>query len=721
MIVKVALAVAPNYLLDYKISEPINIFQRVLVSVGSRKLIGFVVDTNITVEYDENKIKLVDKVLDNNLVLVSKDIQKTIIWTANYYHSDIYNVIKLALPNEYFKNEIVTPKEEFYYEINASLTNIKLTAKQQNIINYLEIHGQVSHSKIKDAGFSLPILKKLIDNESVIKNSTLQTIQKKKNITSDLNKKLSAEQQNALDIIMQTNSFRVFLLYGVTGSGKTEIYLQSIQKHLNENKQVLILIPEINLTPQTVTRFTNRFPSDNIVTMHSKLSEKEKLTNWHHIKNGSANIVISTRSGVLADFKNLGMIIIDEEHDSSFKQQTSTIRYHARDLAVLRAKSNNIPIILGSATPSLESYYNAKTDKYELLKLLNRVSKHAPAEIKLLDLKSSIVANGVSNILLTLLENNINAHSQSLIFINKLGFAKALICKSCGKACECKKCDKPYTLHNYPNQYLNCHFCGSKKQIIIQCESCGSSEIIPYGTGTERVQKYLQEKFPYNAIVRFDRQSIKNNTQLDNTINDITDNKVDIIVGTQMISKGHHFENITLVGLVNIDSGFYSTDFHAVEKTAQLIVQVSGRAGRGDKKGLVILQTYQPDNINLQKLINNDYLSFLDYILKQREFANYPPYTFQAQILVESRKEVDVLAVLEELLSALKKITVGQISLPIPATHLKKNDVYRYSLLLTSKSRAELSKMLSYVNVILKSNNIKNGIKIYFDVDPIEF
>ncbi|WP_150467110.1 primosomal protein N' [Francisella sp. SYW-9] len=715
MIVKVALAVPPAYVLDYSTDKnDVRLFDRVLVNVGKRQLVGFIIAKDIKVDYGVEKVKPIVKFID---APISVDIQNLITWISQYYCCDLYSAIRLALPNDFFKSEIIKPQQDTYVYIDSkNLESHKLTPKQQELINAFKQTDFIKYEDLKQLG-STYVINKLFEKDILKKSYKLKG--SSKNIKHDKPKDLSEEQNNVLSSILSGSGFNVFLLYGVTGSGKTEIYLQTIDKYLADSKQVLVMVPEINLTPQTIKRFESRFPNKNIVALHSKLSEKARLTNWLKIKQGEADIVISTRSGVLADFRDLGIVIIDEEHDSSFKQQTSTIRYNARDIAIFRASQLGIPVILGSATPSIQSYYNSLTGKYKLLKLQNRALNNYKTPIQLLDLKSSIVDNGISNTLFNLLEQNITDHQQSLVFINKLGFAKALVCNSCGEAIECDRCDKPYTLHTHPYQYLECHFCGSRKPLVTVCTSCGKQDLFTYGTGTEKVQSRLEAKFPYNKIVRFDRSNIKTISDLHNINQMINDNMVDIIVGTQMIAKGHHFENITLVGLINIDAGLYSTDFHAIEKTAQMIIQVSGRAGRADKPGVVLLQTYQPENKLLDLLVNNDYLEFLDYLLEQRKYASYPPYTYQAQIIAESKKEQEILSLLNDVYSRLKNCENVQVSKPLPALHLKKNNVYRYSLLLTSKKRAEINLLIKWVNQNICCN-IRSTIKVYFDIDPIE-
>ncbi|QIV96646.1 replication restart DNA helicase PriA [Allofrancisella inopinata] len=715
MIVKVALAVPPAYLLDYKVDgQNLDLFDRVLVQVGKRQLIGFVVAKDVTVDYEITKIKPIIKLLDKP---ISLQMQKIIQWIANYYCCDLYSAIRLALPNDYFRNEIIVPRQEVFVYINqVKLQSYKPTLKQQQLLVNFKERELINFEELKILG-SIHVINKLLEKGVLLKKTQLKSLPTKI-VESDRSKKLTKEQQKAVETILSVDTFKVFLLYGVTGSGKTEVYLQTISRYLEKAKQVLVLIPEINLTPQTVSRFEQRFNGKKVVVLHSKLSEKARLTNWHNIKEGNADIVISTRSGVLADFKDLGIIVVDEEHDTSFKQQTSTIRYNARDVAIFRAKELDIPIILGSATPSIESYYNALIGKYKLLWLKSRALNNHTNEIKLLDLKSAIVDNGISNTLFSLLEKNINSYQQSLVFINKLGFAKALVCKSCGTAIECEKCDKSYTLHTHPYQYLECHFCGTRKTLVIVCPYCGG-ELFTYGVGTEKIQSRLEAKFPYNKIIRFDRANVKSIDDLDSINKMISLNMVDIVVGTQMIAKGHHFANITLVGLINIDAGFYSTDFHAIEKTAQMIVQVSGRAGRADKKGLVLLQTYQPENKLLQLLVSKDYLEFLDYLLEQRKYANYPPYSYQAQVIAESRKGTDILEYLNTLHSHIIFANDITISKPLPALHLKKNNIYRYSLLVTSPSRKHINTLIRWIKSTTEKQTPKS-IKLYFDIDPVE-
>ncbi|WP_150463500.1 primosomal protein N' [Francisella sp. XLW-1] len=716
MIVKVALAVPPSYLLDYSIKDTnVELFSRVLVQVGKRHLIGFVVAKDIKIDYELTRVKPILKIIDQP---ISDAVQRLILWLSRYYCCDLYNAIRLALPNDFLKIEKVSPQKDTYvYLDQIELQQHKLTSKQQDVLKNFANNEALRFEDIKELVSSY-VINKLLDKNILKKTYKLR--QSNNAIESDLPKLLNLEQQSAFEQIISQSGFKVSLLYGVTGSGKTEVYLHVIQRFLSKSQQVLVLVPEINLTPQTIKRFEKRFIDKSVVALHSKLSDKARLTNWLKIKNGEADIVIATRSGVLADFKDLGIIIVDEEHDSSYKQQTTTIRYNARDVAIFRASQLDIAVVLGSATPSIQSYYNYVVGKYDLLKLNKRALNSHQNMIELLDLKSSIVDNGISNTLFSLIEKNINDHQQSLIFINKLGFAKALVCKSCGEAVECKRCDKPYTLHTHPYQYLECHFCGSRKPIVTACPSCNAEELFAYGSGTEKVQSRIEARFPYNKVVRFDRSNIKTMNDLHSINQMINDKQVDVVVGTQMIAKGHHFENITLAGLINIDAGLYSTDFHAIERTAQTIVQVSGRAGRADKPGRIILQTYQPDNKLLQLLVNSDYLEFLNYLLEQRKYASYPPYTYQAQIIAESKDENKVLNMLEQIYSNLKDSSGVQVSKPLPALHLKKNNVYRYSILLTSNSRSQINLIIKWVANSQIMSSLKNSVKMYFDIDPIE-
>lgn len=715
MIVKVALPIPPSYMLDYSVDgQTVELFERVLVQVGKRQLIGFIIAKDVKIDYEPEKVKTIIRTLDKPVSLV---IQKLILWLAQYYCCDIYSAIRLALPNDFLKLQQLKPQQDTYVYINqVRLQQHKLTAKQQDLINAVAAQELIKLEDLKQLASSY-VINKLFDNN--ILNKTYKLKQSVNTLNADKARTLNQEQQYVLEQILANTNFNVSLLYGITGSGKTEIYLQTITKFLSKSQQVLILVPEINLTPQTIKRFENRFVDKNVVVLHSKLSDKARLTNWLKIKQSKADIVIATRSGVLADFNNLGIIIVDEEHDSSFKQQTTTIRYNARDVAIFRARQLDIPVILGSATPSLQSYYNCVTGKYRLLKLTQRALNSHKNQIELLDLKSTIVDNGISSQLFSLLQKNIQSHQQSLVFINKLGFAKALVCKSCGEVVECKKCDKPYTLHTQPYQYLECHFCGSRKPLVTVCPSCGAQELFPYGCGTEKIQARIEAKFPYNRVIRFDRANIKTIADLHAINQMINENQVDVIVGTQMIAKGHHFENITLVGLINIDVGLYNSDFNAIERTAQMIIQVAGRAGRADKPGTIILQTYQPENKLLQLLVNSDYLEFLNYLLQQREYAGYPPYAYQAQIIAESKKQAQILALLNDIYSNISSGVNIQVSKPLPALQLKRNNVYRYSLLLTAKTRKEINSIVNWLSNKF-AMNISSSVKMYFDIDPID-
>ena len=715
MIVKVALPIPPSYMLDYSVDgQTVELFERVLVQVGKRQLIGFIIAKDVKIDYEPEKVKTIIRTLDKP---ISLSIQKLILWLAQYYCCDIYSAIRLALPNDFLKLQQLKPQQDTYVYINqVRLQQHKLTAKQQDLINTVAAQELIKLEDLKQLASSY-VINKLFDNN--ILNKTYKLKQSVNTLNADKARTLNQEQQYALEQILANTNFNVSLLYGITGSGKTEIYLQTIAEFLSKSQQVLILVPEINLTPQTIKRFENRFVDKNVVVLHSKLSDKARLTNWLKIKQSKADIVIATRSGVLADFNNLGIIIVDEEHDSSFKQQTTTIRYNARDVAIFRARQLDIPVILGSATPSLQSYYNCVTGKYRLLKLTQRALNSHKNQIELLDLKSTIVDNGISSQLFSLLQKNIQSHQQSLVFINKLGFAKALLCKSCGEVVECKKCDKPYTLHTQPYQYLECHFCGSRKPLVTVCPNCGAQKLFPYGCGTEKIQARIEAKFPYNRVIRFDRANIKTIADLHAINQMINENQVDVIVGTQMIAKGHHFENITLVGLINIDVGLYNSDFNAIERTAQMIIQVAGRAGRADKPGTIILQTYQPENKLLQLLVNSDYLEFLNYLLQQREYAGYPPYAYQAQIIAESKKQAQILALLNDIYSNISSGVNIQVSKPLPALQLKRNNVYRYSLLLTAKTRKEINSIVNWLSNKF-AMNISSSVKMYFDIDPID-
>ena len=526
---------------------------------------------------------------------------------------------------------------------------------------------------------------------------------------------LNYHQKGAVTAIVSSQNFQTFLLSGITGSGKTEVYLHCIEALIKQGKQALVLVPEIGLTPQTVRRFRERF-SVPIAVLHSNLTDKKRAQVWLMAKQGIAKIIIGTRSAIFTPLLNLSIIILDEEQDTSFKQQ-SGFRYSARDLAVIRGQFENIPVVLGSATPSLESFYNVKHKRYELLSLPNRAGKASLPRVTIIDLRQKQLIAGMSDELLIAIEDNIKNNGQVLLFLNRRGYAPTLMCHSCGWIMHCNRCDARLTFHYQP-QRLCCHHCGSNKKIPLVCPQCKHQELIDVGLGTEQLEAVLQRRFPNCGIVRIDRDSTRTKNSIEEKLDLIHNRKALILIGTQMVAKGHHFPHLTLVAIVDADSGLYSADFRAAERMGQLLTQVAGRAGRAEQRGEVFIQTHHPTNPLLTLLLKEGYTVFAEALLKEREAAQLPPFSYLSLLRAESPKPAPPY----EFLSGIKqKILVNRdvdILGPVPASMERKAGRYRYQLLFQSKHRACLHEVLTQLIPLLPTQRVK--VRWSLDVDPQE-
>jgi len=529
---------------------------------------------------------------------------------------------------------------------------------------------------------------------------------------------LNSDQQTAVEKINSAPGFETFLLEGVTGSGKTEVYLQVIAQVLEKNKQALVLVPEIGLTPQTIARFEQRF-SVPIIALHSKLTNAQRRDAWIRASRGEAKIIIGTRSAIFTPFTNLGVIILDEEHDQSFKQQ-SGFRYSARDLAIVRGRLENIPVILGTATPCLETFYNSDTGRYTRLLLPLRAGSALMPSFHLLDLRSKQLEHGLDPQLITVMREHLQQGNQVLLFLNRRGYAPVLMCHACGWSAQCLRCDARLTLHHRP-QRLVCHHCDKEYAMLKICGACHSPELFHLGVGTERLEHGLKAHFPYTEIIRIDRDTIRHKDAMEHALTQIIDGKNQILIGTQMLAKGHHFPNVTLVGVVETDSGLYSTDFRATERMGQLILQVAGRAGRAEKPGQVFLQTHQPDNILLQTLIHQGYAAFAKVLLEERKKAYWPPFSYLALLRAETKKEKSALDFLLKVKDISKDISKDiKLLGPIPALMERKAGFFRAVLLFQACDRQVLQRYLSALMLRIEALKIKGRVRWSLDVDPGE-
>ena len=636
-IVRVALAVPLPRFFDYL--YPPNLMPivggRVLVPFGSQKRVGIVVDLPASSDVAKEKLKPIIDVLDAES-LFNSTTWDWLAWSANYYRAALGDVLFQALPVKLRNGESAVKNDRTFWRITdlgkqaLESGELKRAKKQIEALNLLLTQDlEKGNNEISSAIWSA------LKGKDYVEEIIVPTEQKSwqqalgDNPLVNLDNRLTLNKQQALAFsqLLFQEGFNVWLLEGVTGSGKTEIYLQYIEEVLKKGKQVLVLVPEIGLTPQTVRRFQARFNAE-IDVLHSNLNDTQRLNVWERARTGQSAIVIGTRSALFTQFSDLGLIILDEEHDGSFKQQDGW-RYHARDLGIVLAQKLNIPILLGSATPSLESVNNVQNGKYHHLVLSKRAGNATALRQFVIDLKHQRIQNGLSEPLLKRMQEHLEKGNQVLLFLNRRGFAPVLLCHECGWIDECHHCEKPYTYHQH-QRVLRCHHCGAQKTVPMQCGHCGSTHLVTTGLGTEQLEETLKARFPQYNIARIDRDSTARKGKLEGYLDDIQQGKSQILIGTQMLAKGHHFPNVTLVALVNVDNALFSLDFRAEERLAQLYVQVAGRSGRAEKQGEVVLQTHYPDHPLLTTLLEKGYQAFAEETLKLRHNMGLPPFSFQA-------------------------------------------------------------------------------------------
>ena len=725
-IVQVALAVPLSRFFDYLYSPDLTpiVGGRVLVPFGSQKRVGIVVDLPASSDVAKEKLKPIIDVLDAES-LFNSTTWDWLAWSANYYRAALGDVLFQALPVKLRNGESAVKNDRTFWRITdlgkqaLELGALKRAKKQIEALNLLLTQDlEKGNNEISSAIWSALKGKDYVEEiiVSTEQKSWQQALGDNPLVNLDNRLTLNKQQALAFSQLLFQEGFNVWLLEGVTGSGKTEIYLQYIEEVLKKGKQVLVLVPEIGLTPQTVRRFQARFNVE-IDVLHSNLNDTQRLNVWERARTGQSAIVIGTRSALFTQFSDLGLIILDEEHDGSFKQQDGW-RYHARDLGIVLAQKLNIPILLGSATPSLESVNNVQNGKYHHLVLSKRAGNATALRQFVIDLKHQRIQNGLSEPLLKRMQEHLEKGNQVLLFLNRRGFAPVLLCHECGWIDECHHCEKPYTYHQH-QRVLRCHHCGAQKTVPMQCGHCGSTHLVTTGLGTEQLEETLKARFPQYNIARIDRDSTARKGKLEGYLEDIQQGKSQILIGTQMLAKGHHFPNITLVALVNVDNALFSLDFRAEERLAQLYVQVAGRSGRAEKQGEVVLQTHYPDHPLLTTLLEKGYQAFAEETLKLRHNMGLPPFSFQALFKAQCRHSEEAENALSQLASFFyeQKIEGLQVLGPIPAPFSKKAGQYRWQLLLQHASRKQLQAALSrYSPELIKSSQVR----LILDVDPLD-
>ncbi len=529
---------------------------------------------------------------------------------------------------------------------------------------------------------------------------------------------LNEDQQHAVDAVRQKPGFGAFLLDGVTGSGKTEVYLDLIQNVLRDGRQTLLLVPEIGLTPQLTGRLRRRLGVEPAL-LHSGLTDLERLSGWREARSGRAKLVVGTRSAVFAPLPELGLIVVDEEHDASLKQQEG-LRYSARDIAIVRASRAGVPIILGSATPTLEVLRHCEEGGYQRLELPQRAGGAEPPAVRIVDVSRSRLDEGLSDTLIDAIDKHLANNGQALLFLNRRGFAPTLICTACGNVCECRRCDARMTLHAEVGR-LRCHHCGAERVPDEHCEECGSP-LKPLGAGTQRIEDVLKRRFPDRAVLRVDSDSTRRKGSMDEALSAAALGEADILVGTQMLSKGHHFPKLTLVGVINADQGLFGTDFRSDERMAQSIVQVAGRAGREQMRGEVLVQTAFPEHPFWQQLVSESYHGVAIRALAERRTTGWPPYSRLALIRAAAHQRGDAHAFLSRALrrvEALGRDAVRALG-PVDALMARRAGRYRAQLLLQSDDRAALHSVLRQLRPELEAEPAGRKVRWSIDVDPLD-
>ncbi len=756
MLVQVALPTPLYRVFDYSVSDSAALPAvgcRVEVSFGRQTLIGIV--TNHIAQTDSdvpaNKLKAINHCLDDEPIL-NKAMLALAYWLARYYHYPLGDVLAVMLPSLVRQGKpldlLIT-----HWRILPNINDDDFRAnaiKQKQQFEMLKLHGArgASEEVLLLEGMQRPFLKTLEDKgliEHYIETKSAPKPVSLAKMPLDLN----TEQSQAVQAIIeahQANKYSGFLLNGITGSGKTEVYLQAMQAVLEAGKQVLILVPEIGLTPQTRARFASRFAAQ-IVLLHSGMSHTYRMQGWQDCRTGHAQIIIGTRSTVLYPFANLGLIVVDEAHDASYKQQ-DTLRYHAADVALYRGFQYNIPVVLGTATPTLEQLKLVDDAKLVEYQLSTRPGNAEPATMQLIDARlqsthqqaqddGARYDTGLTDALINAIRQTLEAGDQVLIFLNRRGYAPVLLCTACGWQADCPRCDAHLTVHYsnqnslsqnsaYANSYLKCHHCDWQAYIPTACPDCASQNLDARGMGTTRLSENLhaifanpqtsKESYP---IIQIDRDTTRRKDSWEKIYARINEGKPAILVGTQMVAKGHHFPNVTLVCLPNADRGFLSADFRSPEHTAQLMIQVAGRAGRGDKAGRVLIQTLQPENELLLKLVKDGYLSFARQLLYERKMMGLPPYSHAALIRCEAKTLAATTQALKDAIANLPANHNLAVLGPIDAPMSKKNSRYHAQLLLLAKERPQLHRVLNaWWQPVLAMPSAKY-LKLTLDIDPV--
>jgi primosomal protein N' (replication factor Y) len=696
---------------------------RVRVPFGRQRLVGIVMEIADSSDLPDERLKPILEVLDSKPILDSSALG-LLRWAADYYHHPIGEVVSAALPKSLRLGATAATIEERWRatadgrEAHA-LGEPRRAPKQRQLLSHLVEHQDITADTLgeqmpnwRETGRSL-VARGWADSMEIPEEATDEPVSVRAS-----GPPLAEEQRVAVESVSEgLGKFGAFVLHGVTGSGKTEVYLHLVERVLAQGKRALVLVPEIGLTPQLVGRFRDRFNAPMAV-LHSALTDHERLIAWRHAFNGHAKIMLGTRSVIFAPAPDLGIIIVDEEHDSSFKQHEGGFRYSARDLAVVRAQRANVPVLLGSATPALETLNNVVSGRYARLTLPRRASQADPPRMALVDLRASAVRAGISTPAVQAMERHLKEDGQVLVFLNRRGYAPTLLCTACGWVAPCSECDARLTVH-LSAQRLRCHHCGADAPLPLRCPQCGFA-VKPVGQGTERIEEALAELFPGVALVRLDRDVVRKRGDMEEAMRRMASGEARILIGTQMVTKGHDFPNVTLVVVLNADQGLFSTDFRAPERLAQTIVQVAGRAGRGTRPGEVLIQTEFPTHPLLLSLLKEGYDGFARAALTERAQASWPPFSRLVALRDSAKTAESALAFLTEARKLATAPRGVKLLGPVPAAMARRAGRYHAQLLVEGADRGTLHRFIDGWLPDVEQLYSARRVRWALDVDPIE-
>ncbi|MEO7805323.1 MAG: primosomal protein N' [Steroidobacteraceae bacterium] len=725
-VLRVALDTPLRRLFDYLPPEDVPVSAlpigaRVHLPFGRRQLVGTILAHAQTSELPLARLKRITELIDTE-PLLDEPSRQFLSWASEYYHHPIGEVIAAALPRMLREGAPALAALTHWRVTPAGETalvdgTLRCAPKQRELLQRL-VPGASSLDLAEFSPTWRALLRKLAELQYVASHEEPLALQNDAPVRRVEGLTLGSEQQAAFAAIRTAlGAFASFLLDGVTGSGKTEVYLRVIEDVLGRGQRALVLVPEIGLTPQLVSRLRERFDTV-LAPLHSALTDRERLLAWRDARSGRARIIVGTRSAVFAPVPDLGVIIVDEEHDASFKQHEGGFRYSARDLAIVRAQQSGVPVVLGSATPALESLYNVAVGKATRLALPQRAGAASKPTLSLLDLRAHAQHRGLSAPLLLAMEKHLADGNQVLIFINRRGYAPTLLCSACGWIAPCHACDARLTVHRAAGT-LTCHHCGAQEPLPASCPRCGHA-LHPVGQGTERIEEVLSKRFAGVPLVRFDRDSVQHPDDLEAALLRVNSGEARILVGTQMLTKGHHFPQVTLVGVLNADQSLFSADFRAAERLAQTIVQVAGRAGRAAKPGEVLIQTEYPQHPLLQNLLTRGYDGFAQVALTERAEARWPPYARLALLRSSAKTTEQAHGFLEQARALAQPPPHVKLLGPVPASMARRAGRHHAQLLAESADRAALHRFLAIWLPQLDALPEARAVRWSLDVDPQE-